>query len=41
MRASLYTDKPRLFFKEADFVLEQDNAFLVEAAATVDRERDG
>jgi putative selenate reductase len=28
--AKPYTDKPRLFLKEVDFVLEQDNAFLIE-----------
>jgi putative selenate reductase len=34
-----YTEKPRLFLKEGDFVLEEDNAFFIEGEAI--RRRDG
>jgi putative selenate reductase len=35
-----YTDKPRLFLKETDFLLEQDNAYYVEDR-TIRRRKDG
>ena len=36
-----YTEKPRLFLREADFLLEQDNAFFIEGSDAAPRGRSG